>query len=116
MKINSLLALAAFATIVSSCTIQSPSLYSWSNYSDATYNYIKSKSETDRDALIKTYEKIIKKQNGARRTVPPGIYADYGYLLIEIGRTEEGKAMLEKEVELYPESAIFIKQILKNIQ
>ena len=45
--------------------------------------------------------------------MPPGIYADYGFVLLQSGKTEEGNAMLEKEISLYPESKIFIARIIK---
>ena len=66
--------------------------------------------------LIKTYDMIISKQTESRGIVPPGIYADYGYLLLQSGKTKEGKAMLEKEVELYPESAVFVNSLLKRVK
>jgi hypothetical protein len=49
-------------------------------------------------------------------STPPGIYADYAYVLLQIGKTEEGKALLLKEIELYPESKIFIDRILKMLK
>ncbi len=116
MKIKPLLLIAALATLITSCTVQSPNLYTWGDYSNASYEFIKSRSEKDKEALIQVYDKMIKKQTGSRKTVPPGIYADYGYLLIQNGKTDQGKKMLEMEMELYPESKIFIQKILKNVQ
>ena len=60
-----------------------------------------------------TAGQIIDKQKGKRGAVPPGIYADYGFILLQANRTEEGKAMLLKEISLYPESKVFIERILK---
>ena len=31
------------------------------------------------------YEKVIEKQKGSRKVVPPGVNAEYGYLLIKSG-------------------------------
>jgi len=47
---------------------------------------------------------------------PPGLYADYAFILLQIGKTEEGKTFLLKEVELYPESKTFIDRILKMLE
>jgi len=95
-----------------SCEVQKP-LYSWSNYQDKSYNYLKNNQEKDLQELLETYKKIIDKQEGTRNVPPPGICADYGYLLLVKGKTAEGKALLMREVELYPESKIFIDRILK---
>ena len=72
--------------------------------------------EKSTENLIKSYQQIIKKQEGTRKTVPPGIYADYGFILLQSGKTEEGKEMLIKEISLYPESKVFIERILKMFE
>ena len=63
---------------------------------------------------LHSYEKIIAEQKESRGVVPPGIYADYGYLLMENGKASEAKAMFAKEIELYPESEVFIGSIMKR--
>jgi hypothetical protein len=115
MKIKSMFSLITLTAIFCSCTV-STQLYTWGDYSNATYNFIKTRTDKDRDELITCYKEIIKNQSGERKTVPPGIYADYGYLLIQTGKSDEGKQMLSKEIELYPESKVFIEKIIKNIQ
>ena len=97
-----------------SCTTQQP-LYTWDRYHLASYNYLKNNDEKATQELIKTYQNIINKQKGSRQTVPPGVYADYGLLLIRADKVEEGKKMLQMEIALYPESAVFIGQILKTL-
>jgi hypothetical protein len=98
-----------------SCKVQKP-LYSWYNYNATSYNYLKNADEKSLQEMVATYQKIIKKQDGARKTVPPGIYADYGFLLLQSNQEEEGRAMLMREIALYPESEIFINRILKLIE
>lgn len=98
-------------TMFSSCAVKP--LYSWGKYEAASYNYLKKSDEKSTQQLIEVYEKIIKKQNGSRGVVPPGVYADYGFVLLQANRVSEGKEMLQKEIELYPESKNFIDRILK---
>jgi hypothetical protein len=109
------LILVSILILVSSCTVQKP-LYSWSKYDSTSYNYLKNSDEKSTQALIENYKNIIEKQTGTRNVVPPGVYADYGYILLQIGKTDEGKELLMKEVELYPESKIFIDRILKMLE
>jgi hypothetical protein len=101
--------------LLASCATRKP-LYSWDKYEIASYNYLKNSDEKSTQELIETYQKIIEKQKGTRGVVPPGIYADYGFVLLQANKTEEGKAMLLKEIALYPESKIFIDRILKIIE
>jgi hypothetical protein len=88
-------------------------LYSWGNYDKTSYNYLKNSDEKATDTLEKTYQKILRKQKGGRGVVPPGIYADYGFLKLEQGKNEDGKKLLLQEIALYPEASIFIERIIK---
>ncbi|HBG40375.1 MAG TPA: DUF4810 domain-containing protein [Porphyromonadaceae bacterium] len=115
MKKIMLFVIAALALGLASCTTQK-SLYSWANYPTSSYNYLKNSDEKSTQELIETYQKIIEKQEGTRGVVPPGIYADYGFLLLTANKTEEGKALLDKEIALYPESKVFIDRILKMME
>ena len=96
--------------------MSSKSLYTWHNYEDASYVYTKKQTDKTLDKLIKEYKYIISHQKGIRKAVPPGIYAEYAYLLIKMNNKEEGIMMLRKEVELYPESKIFIGRIIKQLE
>ncbi|MDD3323439.1 MAG: DUF4810 domain-containing protein [Paludibacter sp.] len=98
--------------LLTACSVQKP-LYTWSNYANSSYNYLKNNDEKSTQELIKSYQAIIEKQKGTRGVVPPGIYADYGFILLQANKTAEGKAMLLKEIALYPESSVFIERILK---
>lgn len=53
------------------------------------------------------YKKVIEKQKGLRKSVPPGVNAEYGFLLYKAGKKEEGLALLIAEIKAYPESESF---------
>ena len=55
-------------------------------------------------------------QKAARGVVPPGVNAEYGYLLVKAGKKEEGLTLLKEEARLYPESEKFISRIIKQLQ
>lgn len=101
--------------LLASCTTKKP-LYSWGKYEITSYNYLKNSDEESIQQLIENYQQIIEKQKGTRNTIPPGVCADYGFLLLQEGKTKEGKELLMKEIVLYPESKIFINRILKIIE
>ncbi len=89
-------------------------LYDWRGYDDAFYNYTQKKDEASKDKLIRVYENLISNPGGTSKKVPPGVFADYGFLLISSGNKERGIDMLHKEIELYPESRVFIERIIKR--
>ncbi len=112
--------IVALALLFASCATTStrqPSIYKWSSYTKDTYDYIKSGEEDSIEIVLKTYQWIIDNQTGTvRETVPPGVCADYGYLLVKSGRVQEGKKFLLKEKELYPESAPLVDSVIKMIE
>jgi hypothetical protein len=113
---SKLLAPALFVLLLASCISVPKPLYTWGNYQERTYAYIKDATDKSQDELLNTCQTLIDKQQGSRKTVPPGICADYGYLLYKQGKTQEGLALLEKEIALYPESSVFISRIIKKLK
>ena len=105
----------ALGVLAVSCTTTKP-LYNWKGYDDAVYSYTKSGDETSEQNLIKMYEKLIKNSGGSRQVPPPGVCADYGFILVSKGQTAKGKELLTKETILYPESKQFVDRILKRLE
>jgi hypothetical protein len=101
--------------LLSSCSVNKP-LYTWAKYDVASYNYLKNSDEESTEKLLTNYQLIIDKQKGSRKAVPPGVYADYGFILLQNNKVAEGKLMLQKEIELYPESKIFMDRILNMLE
>jgi hypothetical protein len=109
------LIIAIISIFAISCTTTKP-LYNWKGYDDAVYAYTKTSDDKSVENLIKIYEKLIKNSGGSREVTPPGVCADYGYILIKKGETAKGKELLTKETVLYPESKVFIDRILKRFE
>ena len=105
----------ALAFSFGSCTTTN-SLYSWYDYEGITYQYSKRQTEELKDKVLMQYQKLIKGQKATRGVVPPGMYAEYGYLLYKIGKKEEGIEFLKQEMELYPESEKYISRIVKQLE
>lgn len=110
-----ILTFAFVAFMLSSCGSQK-TLYSWYNYNDVNYEYNKTPNEETLAKLIKQYEKISSKQKGERKIVPPGFYAEYGYLLAKTGKKKQGLALLKKEIEVYPESKTYVSKIINQLE
>lgn len=100
-----------FISTLFACQTQKP-LYNYGKYEDMSYAYLKKSNEKSTQKLLEEYQKVIKKQNMTRKVPPPGIYADYGFLLIQTNKREEGMKMLNKEIEMYPESKVLIDRVL----
>lgn len=131
---------------MSSCS--TPLLYYWggvkngvSKYEELAYRSYDRQTPESLCELIVLYEDMTSNPGGTRNTIPPGICAEYGYILLQeqtlnsfekyatrkqkkIFDTEDysslfqekGILMLQKEIELYPESEKFITPLLNRIK
>lgn len=108
-------AAVAILFTITSCTTTKP-LYSWYNYEDITYQYNKKATDELRVKVLEQYKKVTDKQKGVRGVVPPGLYAEYGYLLYKTGKKNEGIEFLKKEIALYPESETYISRIINQLE
>lgn len=116
MKKLTILIFIIFTLLAISCVPQQKTLYNWGKYQQEAYDHVKNSTDSSLDDLLLAYEKIVNKPSGERKTIPPGVCADYGYLLVKKGKKADGIAMMKKEVALYPESAVFMSRIIKKLE
>ena len=141
-----ILALTLVSFVLISCGMTT-SLYYWgveqygaTAYENLAYQKYDKQTPESICKLICTYEDIVSNPGGIRKMPPPGICAEYGYMLLipenaaifaeyatamqrrkfasgEYASVfpEKGKEMLQKEIELYPESAKFIAPLIERL-
>ncbi len=85
------------------------SRYSWNGYDDKLYSYYKTPAESDR--FMEALQEIIQ-ESEVEGTVPPGIYAEYGYMLYERGKFPDAVIWYSKELEKWPESRILMEKMI----
>lgn len=86
-------------------------LYYWGDYQSEQISY--SKKIGDKDALLsykKTLENIIEKNK-----VAPSVYSEYALVLVKLGEKDKAREYFLKEIKTYPESQIFIENVMKKI-
>lgn len=123
------------------------SLYYWGGvqnsttaYENLAYHSYDKQTPESLCKLICVYEDMVVNPGGIRKIPPPGICAEYGYLLLLPSTAEtfmkaaterqkrifdtddyasfffeKGKILLQKEMEYYPESIKFIEPLLKRM-
>ena len=101
---KNLLIVSALALMMGSCATAPRTLYAWHDYADKTYEYSKRPTDELKNQVLEEYKLMVEKQNGSRGVVPPGMLAEYGYMLYRLGKTEEGLKYMQQEINLYPES------------
>jgi hypothetical protein len=91
------------------------SLFYWGDYSSSLYDYKKNPDDKTLIAHKKSLQDIIAVSPQKNLKVPPGVNAEYGYLLIKEGKESEGLGYFDKEIKLYPESQVFIQRLKDEI-
>ncbi len=113
MKKALFISLSVMALLISGCSGKKP-MYEYSNYSE-TYYQLKQTGDAENTAKWKTsLEESIEKSNARAIRVPPGIYANLGYLYLKVNDTQKGISFFEAEKALYPEAGIFMDNLIKK--
>ncbi len=90
-----------------------PQLYSWGNYNRELRDYYKQEYTT-----LQFAEMVLVDIAAAEteNMVPPGLYAEYGYLMLLEGNTGTAIAFFEKEAALWPEAEPLMEKVIKNLE
>ncbi len=88
-------------------------LYYWGNYEKTLYRHYR--TPDDMAELVGEIGTIIEKGEELGR-VPPGLYAEYGYLLLELGESGRATIFFEKEKATWPESTYFMDAMLRAME
>ncbi|MDH3354572.1 MAG: DUF4810 domain-containing protein [Chromatiales bacterium] len=108
-----ILLIAITLTILSGCgTNVSKSKLYWGSYSNTLY-----KTRTDPGAEttqlhLKELESIVNKSKEMGLRVPPGIYAEIGFIHMSKNEAKKASVFFELESKEYPESKKFISTLM----
>lgn len=98
------------AALLSACAAQ-PAKYNWGTYERSLYSYYKAPAQvTD---LNQALNAIVNDNAKTARPVPPGIWAEYGYLLLQEGKAPEAVAAFQREETAWPESKSFMDKMIQ---
>lgn len=87
--------------------------YAWSDYDVVLYEHYKNPAQ--KEEFIKSMKEIVEKAEVEKR-VPPGIYAEYGFLLYDQGNIPLAIEYYQKEANTWPESKAFMTKVISNAQ
>ncbi len=91
-------------------------MYYYGRYSHNLYTLEKHQTE---EALLTHRQglEIIISEAGTRNLpIPPGIYAELGYIHFKANNHQEAITFFQAEAELYPESKILMDRLIENAQ
>jgi hypothetical protein len=105
-----------FIVVALSLTACAPSIYHWGEYEDSLYKLQKDASEQGQAEAFKMLEATIQEAEAKNYRVPPGVYADYGYLLFKQGKHDQAITYFRKEAVTYKESKYLMDSIISRIE
>jgi len=111
MTLKTLSILLMSTLLLSGCAVNN-SMYYWGDYSNTLYNW--RKDATDERAVEHKAELaiVIEKSEAKGIRVPPGVYCEFGYMLLMEGDMENAASFFEKAAAEYPESEKFVSFLL----
>ena len=115
MRKKIVLSIIGICLLFSGCANTSKPLYNYGNYNETYYAYKKNLNKESMVALQMSIEEAIKNAGeSSSGRVPPGMYANLGYIYLKSGENSKAIANFEKEKQLYPEASHFMDRIIKK--
>lgn len=112
MRIASTMVAAFSVALLSGCV--APGKYNWGNYDGSLYGYYK--DPTRLKMHVAEMENIIRASEQTHTKVAPGIHAEYGYFLMQSGKSSLAVAQFEKEKTNWPESTQLMSSMIRLAQ
>lgn len=88
-------------------------MYAWGNYEGGLYSYYENPEKIE--ILMKALDSTIVNAEESKR-VPPGIYAEYGYILLIRNEDDEAISYFKKEKAAWPESVVLMDKMIALTQ
>lgn len=93
-----------------------PPIFYWGQYEESLYKRHADLSDQGQGEAFKMLELTIQEAEAKNSRVPPGVYADYGYLLFKQGKVDEAVVFFRKEAETYKESRYLMDSVISRIE
>lgn len=89
-----------------------PGLFYWGEYEGSLYERYVANDSGHTEAHLQ--ESFAEAQKNNQR-VPPGLYADYGFMLYKRGDKSGAINFFDKEKKLYPESSLLMTKLIDRV-
>lgn len=89
-------------------------MYYFGDYSKTLYGYEKNQND---ESLLKhkqELERVISESETRALPVPPGIYAELGYINLNANSLKEAIRLFQMESQLYPESRLLMNRLIQS--
>lgn len=99
--------------LLAGCQTARP-LYFWGQYEPLIYQSYTAPEKAPPEMQVEKLKADLEKARAANLPAHPGLHAHLGYLYYQLGKFDEAQEQFEAEKRLFPESSVFIDQMLKQ--
>ncbi|MBI4517621.1 MAG: DUF4810 domain-containing protein [Deltaproteobacteria bacterium] len=103
----------AFACVIVTAGCGPTALYDWGQYEDSLQASYVAHDEVKAQAAL---EATITSAQQTGRRVPPGVCAEYGFLLYKRGQPAQAIQYFEQEARLFPESKPLMDKLITKVR
>lgn len=111
-----LLTIACAALLATGCANTVKPMYDYGDYSESFYAMKRESGVKTELEWLQALEKIIVHSKEISVRVPPGIYANLGYLSLKSNNNEKAISYFELEKATYPESILFMDRLINRVK
>lgn len=98
------------------CATQKKGIFYWGDYSKTLYALKKTPNDETLTKHKNELQEIIGKSAEMNKKVPPGVYAEYGFILAREGDAQEAEKYFKLEAQTYPEATPFMEKLVANLK
>ena len=88
-------------------------MYYWGEYSNSIYSCKKDATEENLLKHRQVLETIIKESHEKSLRVPPGVYAELGYICFRQNKNDDAVRYFDLESKTYPEAGILMQRLIQ---
>jgi hypothetical protein len=89
-------------------------MYYFGNYSNTLYSFEKNQNDKSLLKHKQELETVITESESRNLPVPPGIYAELGYINLKSNNSKEAIRLFQAESQLYPESKHLMDRLIQS--
>lgn len=101
-----------FLSVSTGCAPQK--MYYFGNYSNSLYSYEKNQNDESLLGHKQELETVIIESESRNLPVPPGIYAELGYINLKSNNYKEAIKLFQAESQLYPEARHLMDRLIQS--
>jgi hypothetical protein len=109
-----LVSLLGLVILLSGCAATQKPMYEYGDYSESFYALKREAGDETSAKWKSSLESIISESNQKTMRVPPGVYANLGFIHLKANDSDKAIEYFMLEKKIYPEAEVFMNNLIKK--